>query len=184
LGTINNYNLKLGWDGSLQGGTTYTWSITSSGKAIFNSMTVNSGSFNGYIYASGGTIGGCKISSGSISGTNWSLSNEGYAKFDGIQMGNAIFRPVEIRIPQSVNISDGAIGDPSYTNYSVNKGYTSSSVTLSVVDGQLMVNNVAASSVKVSTGISSQGTLNFAAKSRGSSYKVIGYTIKEEQGEK
>jgi hypothetical protein len=85
LGTIDSYNLKLGWDGSLQGGTTYTWSITSSGKATFNSMTVNSGSFNGYIYASGGTIGGCKISSGSISGSGWTLSSSA-ATFNGLNL--------------------------------------------------------------------------------------------------
>lgn len=85
LGTIGSYNLKLGWDGSLQGGTTYTWSINSSGKATFNSMTVNSGSFNGYIYASGGTIGGCTIKSGTISGSGWELSSSG-AIFNGLKL--------------------------------------------------------------------------------------------------
>ena len=118
LGTIDNYNLKLGWDGSLQGGTTYTWSITSSGKATFNSMTVNSGSFNGYIYASGGTIGGCKISSGSISGTNWSLNNEGRANFTGITVDGYDLNVITIQAGATAKV---AASQPSgvYSGYSV-----------------------------------------------------------------
>ena len=77
VGPINDRTFRIGWDGALSGGTTYSWSINSSGKATFNSLTVNGGTFKGYIYAYGGTIGGCTISGGSISGGNWSLNAEG-----------------------------------------------------------------------------------------------------------
>lgn len=86
LGTISdNYNLKIGWDGSLRGGTTYDWSIKADGTATFNRLNANGGSLNWMSLGSAtitkatissGTIGGCTISSGSISGSGWSLTSD------------------------------------------------------------------------------------------------------------
>ena len=55
LGTSNDYNLKLGWDGSLQGGSLYDWSINESGVATFN-----------YLIANGGSLDTCTIGNATI----------------------------------------------------------------------------------------------------------------------
>lgn len=73
------YTFQVGWDGSLKGGSEWTWSITSAGKATFSNLSSN----NAWI--GGGTIGGCRISSGSISGSGWSLGADG-ATFSGIKI--------------------------------------------------------------------------------------------------
>jgi hypothetical protein len=83
LGEVNKeYNLKIGWDGSLRGGTTYDWKITADGRATFNRLN------SGWATISGGSIGGCTISGNSISGKNWSLSADGGASFASLSVGS------------------------------------------------------------------------------------------------
>lgn len=92
----DNLNFRVGWDGSVHGGSSSPWSITADGKATFKNLSITSyGSLSGcYIYnatiknaeINSGTIGGCTIGEGSISGSDWSLSN-GVANFESITMG-------------------------------------------------------------------------------------------------
>ena len=50
-GSIDNYNLKFGWDGSIHGGSTYDWTIGADGTATFNRLNSNGGSLSWcYIY--------------------------------------------------------------------------------------------------------------------------------------
>ena len=87
-------NVKFKWDGSMDGGSTYSWSIDSSGKARFNSMVVN-----------GGSIGGVTISHGDIAGSGWSLSEDG-ATFTKLTVGNYIFEPITINYSRYTGIED------------------------------------------------------------------------------
>ena len=85
-------NFSIGWDGSLEGGSSYAWSITAGGKATFKNLSITSyGNLNGcYIgnaTISGATIGNAKITSGTIGGCTikdggitcgaWTLSSSG-----------------------------------------------------------------------------------------------------------
>lgn len=55
VGNINNYNFRVGWDGSVSGGSTYNWSIAADGTAQFNRLNSNGGSLN-YCYISSATM--------------------------------------------------------------------------------------------------------------------------------
>lgn len=93
IGKVNNSglrNFRVGWDGSLYGGSDDPWSISASGKANFSYITASSGSLSYMSLSSvsvhtatisdatitSGTIGGISISEGSISGSGWSLTSE------------------------------------------------------------------------------------------------------------
>lgn len=95
IGDTDNFNLRIGWDGSLKGGTTYNWSIGADGTATFNRIKANGGTISSCtmysVWITSGTIGGITIGSGSISGTGWSLSSSG-ASFSSIQMGDYNFK--------------------------------------------------------------------------------------------
>lgn len=95
IGDTDNFNLRVGWDGSLKGGTTYNWSIGADGTATFNRIKANGGTISSCtmysVWITSGTIGGITIGSGSISGTGWSLSSSG-ASFSSIQMGDYNFK--------------------------------------------------------------------------------------------
>lgn len=89
LGKVNDgYNLKIGWDGSLRGGTTYDWSITADGRATFNRLTSN------WANLYGGSIGNCEIAGGGISGTGWSISGD-----TGIKIGDIPCAPGGLPVP-------------------------------------------------------------------------------------
>ena len=122
LGVVNDTglrNFRVGWDGSLYGGSTDPWSISASGRAEFSYIKAHSGSLS-YMNLwsvdintaeitnvtiddaditnadiTSGTIGGITINEGSIEGTNWSLTSEG-ATFNAITMNGAIFKPGKI----------------------------------------------------------------------------------------
>ena len=93
-------NFRVSWDGAVYGGSTYKWSITSDGIAKFNKMIANSGSLDymglSNTTISSGTIGGCTIKSGSISGSGWSLSKDG-AVFSALTVGDYEFTPKMIQ---------------------------------------------------------------------------------------
>lgn len=112
IGKVNNSglrNFRVGWDGSLYGGSDDPWSISASGKANFSYITASSGSLSYMSLSSvsvhtatitdakitSGTIGGISISEGSISGTGWSLSSSG-ASFTNINMGEYSFNVTEL----------------------------------------------------------------------------------------
>lgn len=75
----SDYNFKIGWDGSLSGGTSFDWDIDANGVATFNSLIANDGEIKsvdingariGYA-----TVGRITLSGGTIKGSGWSLSN-------------------------------------------------------------------------------------------------------------
>ena len=71
-----NRAFRVKWDGTIEGGSTYPWKITSGGDATFDQLTAN-----------GGKIGGITINKSSLSGKGWSLSYDG-ANFTSINVGN------------------------------------------------------------------------------------------------
>ena len=80
LGPKGNYNLKLGWDGSLAGGDTFKWSIDSKGTATFDSLIANAGEIK-EMDINGAYIRSAEIGSAYVSGTlkgksGWSLSSD------------------------------------------------------------------------------------------------------------
>lgn len=88
LGPKDNYNLQLGWDGSLMGGSSFKWSIAKNGEAKFNRLIANGGELKdleiknvdiSYAYIYSGTIGSCSINKNGISSSagGWAFTTSG-----------------------------------------------------------------------------------------------------------
>lgn len=75
-GSDNLRNFRVGWDGSIAGGKADAWSIDATGYATFRNMKANNINI-GYGYIGSGKIGGCTISSNSITCGNTTLSAAG-----------------------------------------------------------------------------------------------------------
>ena len=80
IGSINKdgqRNFRVGWDGSLYGGSDNSWWIDAKGNAHFNNVTANSG-----------YLGGCRITYVGVSGGSWGLDGDD-ATFNSILMPNS-----------------------------------------------------------------------------------------------
>ena len=135
-------NIELNSDGSMEGGSgDFTWSIATTGKATFNHITADKGgSIGGWTigstYLKGGTL--TLNNSGAVSGSNWSVSENGLAHFKKIHgqvPNNYTFKGGDITIggggtgkssidPSSVGMSggagigtDGCLGNGLYAAY-------------------------------------------------------------------
>ena len=85
VGDKDNFNFKLGWDGSMQGGTTFNWWINADGTATFNRLNANGGNIKDMTISSA-SIGYASIYSatitnstftGTLTGSGWELNPEG-----------------------------------------------------------------------------------------------------------
>lgn len=84
-------NIELNSDGSLKGGSTYTWSIGTDGTATFNKLTANNASINGTVTTGNLTATGGKIANFTISGGYlYNGIGIGTAKSCGISCGSSL----------------------------------------------------------------------------------------------
>ena len=73
-------NFRIGWDGSLAGGSTYHWSISADGRAKFKTLSADSGTMYNC------TVNSCKIGnctlSGALTGTQLKITENSIARTD------------------------------------------------------------------------------------------------------
>ena len=152
IGDTDNFNLRIGWDGSLKGGTTYNWSIGADGTAVFNRINANGGTISSCtmysVWITSGTIGGITIGSGSISGTGWSLSS-GEATFTALKADSIVMGGETL---SKKSVSTNGFWRPGYSSGSY--GY--------VVDGTVSVTLDLAATV---TSLSGTNDVVFSRKS-------------------
>ena len=74
-------NFRIGWDGSVYGGSANPWSISASGTATFAHLNASSGSLSSMtvsnVKITSGTIAGMSFNSGSLTAGDWTLSSAG-----------------------------------------------------------------------------------------------------------
>ena len=68
--------MELKSNGTLKGGSSYSWSINSAGTATFNRIKADKG----------GTIGNCTISENGIYSSGWNINSDGSASFKNIKI--------------------------------------------------------------------------------------------------
>lgn len=85
--SLKGGNITLNSNGSISGGSTYTWSIGTNGTATFNKITGNNADINGKITATSGKIGNWTISNGGISNGSVSLTSDGKINASGGTIG-------------------------------------------------------------------------------------------------
>ena len=144
--TLTGGNITLNSNGSISGGSTYTWSIGTNGYATFNGITGNNANISGTIStsnitATGGTIGG------------WNINGVEFQK----QIGEYSF---EIR-------SDRGSGEPAllvYKNQGGDQGYkfyvrpdgylyaTSGSISGGLVSSGINASNITAGRLNITSG--------------------------------
>lgn len=82
----DNLNLRIGWDGSLRGGSSYSWAIEADGDTVFNKINAKSGKIGNWTLSSTGLSGSGKITGGTIEGASISAgkinvgANGGYLR--------------------------------------------------------------------------------------------------------
>ena len=125
LGPKDNYNLRLGWNGSLAGGDTFKWSIDDKGTATFDSLVANGGEIKemdidgAYIrkasigYAS---VGGISLSGGTISAGNYKLSGSNIT-IDGMTMTKGTLTYARVIGYVYLTVTDGILTIPICENY-------------------------------------------------------------------
>lgn len=67
-------HMELQSNGTLKGGSSYSWSINSAGTATFNRIKADKG----------GTIGNCSISENGIYSSGWHINSDGSASFNNV----------------------------------------------------------------------------------------------------
>lgn len=90
-------NMEINSDGSMKGGSSYAWSITSAGTATFNRIKADVG----------GTIGNCNINNNGIYSTGWYINADGSASFSNVTITGG-----------SLNIGAASIGTDGYAKFS------------------------------------------------------------------
>ena len=125
--SLKGGNITLNSNGSISGGSTYTWSIGTNGTATFNKITGNNADINGKITATSGKIGNWTISNGGISNGSVSLTSDGKINASGGTIGGWNISSVQLQ-KSTGNYSfeirtDRASDQPSLLVYHSTEGY-------------------------------------------------------------
>lgn len=158
--TLVGGNTTLNSNGSISGGSTYTWSIGTDGTANFNKLTAKGADIEGVIKATGGSIDtisatNLTITSGKITLGNTTLSSTGTSTIGGWTIGsNAIYNGTNSLTSTTAGTFIGTGGI---------RQYASSSAYIHMQNGVL-----------TATGATISGTLTAGSGSRLGSGSYIG----------
>lgn len=144
--TLTGGNITLNSNGSISGGSTYTWSIGTNGYATFNGITGNNANISGTI-----TTGNLTATGGQIGG--WNINSAEFQK----QVGEYSF---EIRSDRGSNepallVYKNQGGDQGYKFYVRPDGYlyaTQGSIAGSLVSSGINASNITAGRLNISDG--------------------------------
>lgn len=169
-------NMEINSNGSIKGGSTYSWSIDSAGTATFKRIKADVG----------GTIGNCNISSTGIYSDGWRINSNGSASFNNVTItggslninnaskinsdGSANFSNVTIT-GGSLNIGNAAKidsnGNASFSNVAITGGSLNINNAAKInSDGSAYFSNVSITGGSLSIGgqatINSNGSASFS----------------------